>query len=124
MEGMVLFTQFGEFKMEEYYIGQKFGYLKSEEIAEIAKFCNSNGTCHLFCIDENNYEIRKNPEPDKKAILRVEKQDLELWLREHDYIGTKIATGRATTEDYADEIALMTEKANRINEIDEELSNL
>lgn len=60
----------------------------------------------------------------KKRALEDEKGDLEQWLREHDYIGTKIATGRATTEDYADEIALMTEKANRINEIDEELSNL
>mgnify|MGYP007007455335 FL=1 len=121
---MAIFTQFGDFKMEEYYIGQKFGYLKREEIAEIAKFCNTNGTCHLFCIDENNYEIRKNPESDKKDILRVEKQDLEQWLRKHDYIGTKIATGRATVEEYADEIAEMTAKANRINEIDEELKTL
>ena len=110
--------------MKEYYIGQKFGNLKNDEIADIAKFCNENGTCHLFCIDENNYEIRKNPEPDKKDLLRAEKQELEAWLRAHDYIGVKIATGRASVNEYASEIAIMTEKANRINEIDTELSNL
>ena len=43
---------------------------------------------------------------------------MEAWLKAHDYIGAKIATGRATIDDYADEIALMTEKAERINEID------
>ena len=53
-----------------------------------------------------------------------EKAQLESWLKAHDYIGTKIATGRATVEEYASEIALMTEKANRINEIDRELSSI
>ena len=43
---------------------------------------------------------------------------MEAWLKSHDYIGVKIATGRATVEEYATEIAEMTEKANRINEID------
>ena len=54
----------------------------------------------------------------RKRALQSEKADLEAWLKEHDYIGVKIATGRATIDDYADEIALMTEKAERINEID------
>ena len=43
---------------------------------------------------------------------------MEYWLQEHDYIGTKIATGRATVADYADIIEEMKAKANRINEID------
>lgn len=60
----------------------------------------------------------------KRQALLSEKAGLETWLNEHDYIGTKIATGRATIEEYASEIALMTEKANRINEIDSELSSL
>ena len=54
----------------------------------------------------------------RKRALQTEKADLEAWLKAHDYIGVKIATGRATIDDYADEIALMTEKAERINEID------
>lgn len=54
----------------------------------------------------------------RKQALQSEKAELEAWLKAHDYIGVKIATGRATIDDYADEIALMTEKAERINEID------
>lgn len=57
----------------------------------------------------------------KRQALVEEKAQLETWLKEHDYIGTKIATGRATVEEYAGEITLMTEKANRINDIDKML---
>ena len=58
----------------------------------------------------------------RKEMLAKEKADLEAWLRNHDYIGVKIATGRATIDDYADEIAMMTEKAERINEINKLLT--
>ena len=54
----------------------------------------------------------------RRQALQMEKAELEAWLKSHDYIGVKIATGRATVEEYATEIAEMTEKANRINEID------
>ena len=54
----------------------------------------------------------------RRQALQTEKAELEAWLSAHDYIGVKIATGRATIDDYTDEIALMTEKADRINEID------
>ena len=54
----------------------------------------------------------------RKQALQSEKAELEAWLKAHDYIGVKIATGRATVEEYATEISEMTEKANRINEID------
>ena len=60
----------------------------------------------------------------KRQALVEEKTQLETWLNEHDYIGTKIATGRATVEEYATEIAEMTEKAERINEIDRLLESL
>ena len=62
------------------------------------------------------------PKPTEEELRRQallsEKADLESWLKAHDYIGTKIATGRATVEEYAAEIAEMTKKANRINDID------
>ena len=68
------------------------------------------------------------PKPTEKELrrqaLQTEKAELEAWLKEHDYIGVKIATGRATIEEYANEIAEMTEKANRINEINELLESL
>ena len=68
------------------------------------------------------------PKPTEEELRRQalveEKSQLETWLKAHDYIGTKIATGRATVDDYATEIAEMSEKANRINEIDRELSSI
>ena len=60
----------------------------------------------------------------RRQALQTEKAELEAWLKAHDYIGVKIATGRATVEEYATEISEMTEKANRINEIDKLLENL
>lgn len=56
--------------------------------------------------------------------LESELYTLKTWLSEHDYIGTKIATGRATVDEYKDEIAEMTVKADRINEIEAELASL
>ena len=60
----------------------------------------------------------------RRQALQTEKAELETWLKDHDYIGVKIATGRATVEEYANEIAEMTEKAERINEINELLETL
>lgn len=60
-------------------------------------------------------------ELQRKALLS-EKSELEQWLKAHDYIGVKIATGRASISDYQEEISLMNEKANRINEINKLLS--
>lgn len=60
----------------------------------------------------------------KRQALVEEKAQLETWLKEHDYIGTKIATGRASIEEYETEISEMTEKAERINEIDKLLESL
>ena len=60
----------------------------------------------------------------RRQALQTEKAELEAWLKAHDYIGVKIATGRATVEEYANEIAEMTEKANRINKINDLLESL
>ena len=60
----------------------------------------------------------------KRQEFEEEKAQLETWLKEHDYIGTKIATGRATVEEYATEIEEMKEKAERINEINRLLESL
>ena len=60
----------------------------------------------------------------RKQALQTEKAELETWLSAHDYIGVKIATGRATIEEYATEIEEMTKKAERINEINSILERL
>lgn len=56
--------------------------------------------------------------------LKKERDEIEEWLKNHDYIVVKIATGRATVEEYASEIDEMVVKADRINEIDAELKAL
>lgn len=72
----------------------------------------------------NDGSVYIEPPKQTEEELRIqallsEKAELEQWLINHDYIGVKIATGRATISDYQEEIALMNEKANRINEINE-----
>lgn len=88
-------------------------YRKGENFVEYS----NDGSIHVKPTEPTEEEIRKRN-------LLNEKAELETWLKEHDYIGTKIATGRATVEEYATEIAEMSEKANRINEIDRELSSI
>ena len=67
------------------------------------------------------FQIVAVPEPTEEERLlqsyHAELAEKESWLRDHDYIGTKIATGRATAEDYAEEIATMTQYAARVEEL-------
>ena len=97
----------------------------SKLYTRMADFCNSTMSYQIEDKGEY-YEIVESviEEPSKKELLEREKAELEVWLKDHDYIGVKIATKRASVEEYADEIALMTEKAERINEIDKELSSI
>lgn len=85
-----------------------------------------DGESVTYSNDGSVYEepIQPTEEELRKQELISEKVELEAWLKAHDYIGVKIATGRATIDDYADEITLMTEKAERINEIDRELNSI
>lgn len=101
----------------------KASEISGETFAEWARICNEDGTKHIDLID-GVYYIKANEPPSEKETLEQEKYELELWLRQHDYIGVKIATGRATIEEYANEIEEMKIKAARINEIDAELSSL
>ena len=97
--------------------------LSSIDLKHISCYRFINNT---LVLDETKLsEIIAKEEQDKtKQELLSEKAQLETWLSEHDYIGTKIATGRATVEEYATEIEEMTEKAERINEIDRLLESL
>ena len=64
--------------------------------------------------DFDKYNARKQKEC---ATARI--AELKALLEDYDYIGTKIATGRGTREEYAKEIAQMTEWANEINELEQ-----
>lgn len=72
-------------------------------------------------------EIEKPVEPKPYEPTELEKKQQELWeteqkLRELDYIGVKIATGRATIEEYAEEIAEMSRLADKVNELRNEIT--
>ena len=97
----------------------------SKLYARMADFCNSTMSYQIEDKGEY-YEIveRVTEEPSEKELLEREKAELEAWLKAHDYIGVKIATGRATIEEYAVEIAEMTDKAKRINGVNELLESL
>lgn len=93
----------------------------SELYMQMADFCNSTQK-YLLEDKGDYYEVVAIPEPSESELRRRELESelytLKSWLSEHDYIGTKIATGRATVAEYADIIEEMKAKANRINEID------
>lgn len=54
--------------------------------------------------------------------IEAEIRGLDQLMRNNDYIGTKIAMGRATREEYAEEIAKSEEWAQRKNELQAMLS--
>lgn len=55
--------------------------------------------------------------PTEKEKLEMELAQTKQALRDLDYIGVKIATGRATVDEYTAEIAKMSELANKVNDL-------
>ena len=94
---------------------------------DLSKYDLTNLSCYKYINGELVLDTEKLEELEalkEKDKLLQEKEELEVWLKAHDYIGIKIATGRATVEEYATEIEEMKEKAERINEIDRLLESL
>lgn len=60
----------------------------------------------------------------RKEEILSEIRALENLIQQHDYIGIKIAMGRATAEEYAEQIAESDAWAARISELREELAAL
>ena len=96
------------------------------DFSEFTTVYRVDGDLVMYSNDGSVYVEPPKPTEEelRRRALLSERADLESWLKAHDYIGTKIATGRATIEEYAGEIALMAEKASRINEIDRELNSI
>lgn len=106
-------------------IGTKFYKynIDKELYKECALWCNN--TQKGIIEDKGNYyEVIPMSQLTEKELLQHEKRELELWLSSHDYVGTKIATGRATIEEYKNIIDEMKIKAERINEIEELLKTI
>lgn len=56
--------------------------------------------------------------------IEAEIRALDQLMKANDYIGTKIAMGRATKEEYAKEIAESEKMAERKNELEAMLENM
>lgn len=101
--------------------------MSGEQLGDFSDFTtvyNVDGDSVTYSNDGSVY--KEIPQPTDEELIRQallsEKSELETWLKEHDYIGVKIATGRATVEEYSDVIAKMNVKAERINEINKLLN--
>lgn len=71
---------------------------------------------NAYVFNVEKYNARK-----QKELVEPRIAELKQLLAGYDYIGIKIATGRATREEYAEEISQMTEWANEINELEASL---
>lgn len=71
--------------------------------------------------DEEKKEFDKNKELGR---LNVELASAQTELEKMDYIGVKIATGRATVQDYAVQVARMSELAARVDALREQIAAL
>ena len=107
----------------DFYINQVFDTVYPPEAAI---WCNSNGA---YIVNENGkYIIKEVPKPTAKELqlerLRNELEEKEKWLKDHDYIGTKIATGRATVAEYQEEINTMNNYASAISLLKSQIKSL
>ena len=75
-------------------------------------------------ITQNEFYSLKEKNVDSETKIRKQIFELQKDLSRFDYIGIKIATGRATREEYSAEIAKMTELANQINSLREQLKSI
>ena len=93
--------------------------LSLHDLANLSCYQYING--ELVLDDNKLLELEALKEKDK---LLKEKEKLETRLSSHDYTGIKIATGRATIEEYAEEIELMKQKSARINKINKKMQEI
>ena len=69
----------------------------------------------------------EEPQPYQPTPLELKQQELgetQSRLRKLDYVGVKIATGRATREEYAEQITQMSELADKVNQLRLEIAEL
>ena len=99
---------------QKWFNGEIPNETKIVEIEEQYQDCAFEDFDKDFNFSIEQYNLRKQKE---NAELKI--AELKTLLAGYDYIGVKIATGRATKEEYSDEIKQMNEWANEINELEE-----
>ncbi len=79
--------------------------------------------------DDDKWAYKEWPKTEAYEPTELELKQKELWetksqLAQLDYIGVKIATGRATREEYAEQITQMSELADKVNQLRLEIAEL
>jgi hypothetical protein len=98
--------------------GQPDGFIFTGELpSDLIDFMKYT-TCYYISNNKILCDEIKKGDVLTNETLREERDGIIEELRKYDYIGTKIATGRATKEEYTDIIEQQIAWANRINEID------
>lgn len=74
-------------------------------------------------------ELTEEQKQEQERLAKVAETEskiaaIDAEFKTLDYIGIKIATGRATIDEYKDEIARMTELADEKNELETKLTDL
>lgn len=67
---------------------------------------------------------KENKYQQQREEIMAEINALDQLMRAQDYIGIKIAMGRTTKEDYAEEIAQSEQWAQRKSELENMLKNI
>ena len=102
---------------------QRFYYKKKDNTSFLNLKSPLIDEGYIQITEEEFNELTKLPEPtaEQKALIEKNSRIAELHkkLEELDYVGVKIATGRATREEYSDKIALMSAYARELNLLEE-----
>lgn len=77
----------------------------------------------------DSIELSEEQKAEKERQNKINEVNSQIYaidneFKDLDYIGIKIATGRATIDEYTEEIARMTELADKKNELENELKEL
>ena len=108
------------------------GYTTVYKVDGSTVVLSNDGSVYTEPVSEPDPVIPELTEEQKKEQERLEKvaetesriAAVDAEFKTLDYIGIKIATGRATFEDYKTEIARMSELADEKNELETQLTDL
>lgn len=100
---------------------QSFPIIENEKILVNDEILQQLGITKCFDLEDMCVVDYDNSEDLKRQTAQERIAELKQLLKDYDYIGTKIATGRGTREEYAKQIAQMTVWADEINELEASL---
>ena len=108
------------------------GYTTVYKIDGSTVVLSSDGSVYTEPVSEPDPvepELTEEQKQEQERLVKVAETEskiaaIDAEFKTLDYIGIKIATGRATIDEYKDEIARMSELADEKNELETQLTDL